>query len=49
MRERYKLKDKIIEESRLDLTYFDQWDYRTVGDAYNAEDANFVPSDKNPE
>lgn len=48
MRERYKLKDKIIEESRLDLTYFDQWDYRTVGDAYNAEDANLNEARNNP-
>jgi hypothetical protein len=40
MRERYKTKDRIIHESRLKLIYFDQWDFRNVGNVYNAKDAN---------
>jgi hypothetical protein len=39
IREKYKAKDNIIEESRLILTYFDQWDFHNVGDVYNAKDA----------
>jgi organic radical activating enzyme len=48
IRERYKAKDKIIEESRLTLTYFDQWDFHNVGDVYNAQDANLNEARNNP-
>ena len=36
---RYKEKDLIVPESRLNLTYFDQWDFRNVNKVYNAKDA----------
>ena len=39
MRQRYKEKDLIVPESRLNLTYFDQWDFRNVNKVYNAKDA----------
>ena len=39
IRNRYKAKDRILRESRLDLTYFDLWSFRNVSEVYNAKDA----------
>ena len=39
IRNRYEAKDRILQESRLDLTYFDLWSFRNVSKVYNAKDA----------